>query len=92
MNKIGTIISAYLIIIQKYKFMKYENIVEQRRSLKEQLPHGYSKIVAQRAKVSQKMVCDFFAGRRNSVKVELATLEILAELSQKKKHLLEQIN
>ena len=62
-----------------------------RQDLRKKVPHGYSKEIAKRAGVSQKFVSDFLAGKANSERVEMATLEVLAELSNKKRALLEQI-
>lgn len=63
-----------------------------RKELKEKVPYGYGKKIAEKAGVSQKVVSDYLNGKINSEKVEIATLEILAEISMKKKLLLEQIS
>ena len=63
-----------------------------RKQLKEKVPYGYCKVIADRAKVTKKQVSVFLNDENvKSNNIEMATLEVLAELSQKKKALLEQI-
>ncbi len=59
--------------------------------IKNMLPHGYSKIVADKAGVSRAAVSKYLSGKSESMKIELAALEVLAELSQKKEKLLRKI-
>jgi hypothetical protein len=59
-----------------------------REELKAKIPHGYSKLIAQRAGVKNHSVSLFLHGKINSVKIEMAALEVLAELSDKKNDLL----
>jgi Transcriptional regulators len=63
----------------------------ERKDLKEKLPYGYAKLVAERAGVSSHSVSRFLNGYNNSVKIENATLEILSELYSQKKKLLKNI-
>jgi len=62
-----------------------------RKEIKKKLPHGYAKIVAERAGVSQRAVSLYLSGTHDSERIELAALQVLAELSQKKKDLLAKI-
>lgn len=64
----------------------------ERQELKAKVPHGYSKMIAKRAGVKEQAVSQFLNGKTDNVKIELATLEILAELSEKKSRLLARIN
>jgi transcriptional regulator with XRE-family HTH domain len=62
-----------------------------RASLREKVPFGYGRIIAKRAGVTPKSVSDYLNGRMNSVKIELAVLETLAELNTIKNDYLEKI-
>ena len=62
-----------------------------RIELKNHIPHGYGKIIAAKANVSERSVSNYLSGKNNSCKIEMAALEILAELSDKKKGLTEKI-
>lgn len=62
-----------------------------RKELRKKVPHGYCKLIAIRAGVNIAQVSNYFAGRSNSERVENATLEILSELSDRKKSLLNNI-
>jgi hypothetical protein len=64
----------------------------ERDELKLKVPHGYGKIIAEKAGVKEQSVSQFLIGNNNNVNIELATLEILAELSEKKNALLARIN
>lgn len=59
-----------------------------REELAKKIPYGYGKKIAERAGVSPAFVSKWMQGKADSEKVEIATLEILAELNQKKKLLL----
>ena len=63
----------------------------ERKELRDKLPYGYQKNVAERAGVSISCVSNYLKGLNNSEKVEMAILEILAELSDRKKALLDRI-
>lgn len=63
-----------------------------RQELKKRVPFGYGKKIAKRAGVSQKSVSDYLNGHTNSERIETATLEILAEISSKKKRLMQAIS
>ncbi len=62
-----------------------------RDNLKKKLPNGYHKEIALRAGVSLAAVSRYLNGKSNNNKVEFALLELLAELSDKKKELLKRI-
>lgn len=62
-----------------------------RNELKNMVPHGCGKIIAEKAGVSQRSVSLFLNGKNNSYKVEKAVLETLAELKTQQKELLEKI-
>lgn len=62
-----------------------------RNELKRKLPGGYQKEIAQRAGVSLAAVSRYLNNKNNNNKVEIAVLELLAELSDKKKELLNRI-
>lgn len=56
-----------------------------RSELKNRIPHGYCKVIASKAGVSTKSVTQFLSGKSNSHKVEMAVLQVLAELADEKK-------
>jgi len=64
----------------------------ERKELKSKVPHGYGDVIAKRAGVTKQAVSEFLNGKNNSVAIELATLEVLAELSEKKNNLIARIN
>jgi len=64
----------------------------ERDELKSKVPHGYGKIIAKKAGVKEQSVSQFLHGKNDNVNIELATLEVLAELSEKKNALLARIN
>ena len=63
----------------------------ERAELKKLVPHGYGRLIAQRADTNEMAVSKFLNGKNNSVSIELATLEILAELAEKKHGLIARI-
>ena len=57
-----------------------------RKEMRLQIPYGYGKKIASRAGVTPRFVSKYLNNSNiNSEKVEIATLEILAELANKKK-------
>lgn len=52
-----------------------------RQELKEKLPTGYQKVVANKAGVTQALVSKYLNNKTDSEKVEMAVLETLAEIS-----------
>lgn len=58
-----------------------------REQIKGKVPFGYGKKIAEKAGVSQKSVSDWLNGKTDSVRIETATLELLAELSKARKKL-----
>ncbi len=56
-----------------------------RKELKEKVPHGYGKKIAERANVSLPSITKWFKGQLDSDKIEIAVLETLAEISDNKK-------
>ena len=59
----------------------------ERIELKRLVPRGYGKLIAQRAGTNQMTVSRFLNGKNNCLAIELATLELLAELTEKKQSL-----
>jgi hypothetical protein len=62
-----------------------------RKELKEKIPYGYIKIIALKAGVSTHSVSLFLSEKTNSTKVELAALEVVSDLEQKKRTFINQI-
>jgi len=63
-----------------------------RSELKSKVPHGYGQKIADKAGVKKQAVSQFLNGKNDNVEIELAVLEILAELSEKKNSFLARIN
>lgn len=61
------------------------------KELKSKIPHGYIKVIAKRAGVSQTSVSKFLAGKFKSYRIEKAALEVLSELGIERKQLLANI-
>lgn len=61
------------------------------QEIKSLLPYGYQKLVAEKAGVTAETVSRHFTGKTNSVKVEMAALEILAALNTKKQTLTQKL-
>ena len=59
-----------------------------RNEVRKKVPYGYCKKIAIRAGGNPTQVSNYFSGKGNSERVENATLEILTELSERKKRLL----
>ncbi|MBS1525093.1 MAG: LacI family DNA-binding transcriptional regulator [Bacteroidetes bacterium] len=64
----------------------------ERSELKAKVPHGYGKKIANKAGVTKQAVSQFLNGKNDNVDIEIATLEVLAELSEKKNNLLARIS
>lgn len=62
-----------------------------RKELRKKIPYGYCRKIAMRANVNETQVSNYFSGRGNSDRVENATLEILSELSEYKRKMLNKI-
>lgn len=62
-----------------------------RRELRKKMPRGYCKEVAIRSGVSTQSVSRYFNYRQNSERIENTVLDILAEISQRKKEKLDNI-
>lgn len=62
-----------------------------RAELKSKIPHGYSKVIAEKAGVNPKSVSMYLNGKINSHKIEMAALEVLAEIGKRKNILLNDI-
>jgi transcriptional regulator with XRE-family HTH domain len=62
-----------------------------RKELKKLVPHGYGKLIAEKAGVTPKYVSQFLNEKNDSTKIEIAVLEVIAELKGKRKQLLKQI-
>lgn len=61
------------------------------KELKSKIPHGYNKVIANRAGVSQTSVSKFLSGKFKSYRIEKAILEVLSELNNERKQLLANI-
>lgn len=61
------------------------------KELKSKIPHGYCKIIAERAGVTQHSVSKFLTGKFKSQRIENAALEVIAEISKAKAKLLSEI-
>lgn len=64
-----------------------------RQELRSKIPHGYGKIIAERAGVSERSVSLFLTGKtkRGSGKIEMAALQVAAEVCGEKRKLIDQI-
>ena len=76
---------------QEFSNNKNQNTMS-REELKSKVPHGFGKIIAEKAGVKEQAVSQFLKGKNDNVKIELVTLEVLAELSEKRNSLLARIN
>ena len=63
----------------------------QREEIKAKIPHGYGKKIAERAGVDVVSVSRFINGHSNSIKIEMAALEVISEMEQQKKSLIAKI-
>ncbi len=64
-----------------------------RTEIRKKIPYGYGRIIAKKAGVSTSFLSRFLNDSEiKSERVEIAALEVLAELSQKKQLLIAQIN
>lgn len=64
-----------------------------RTEIRKKIPYGYGRVIAKRAGVSTSFLSRYLNNSDvKSERVEIATLEVLAELSQKKQTLITQIN
>jgi transcriptional regulator with XRE-family HTH domain len=64
----------------------------ERQELKTKIPHGYAKLIAEKDGVNRVTVSNWLNGKSDNVSVEIAVLEVVADLSEKKKSLLARIN
>ncbi|MHB8207788.1 helix-turn-helix domain-containing protein [Mucilaginibacter sp.] len=58
------------------------------QELKDKIPHGFGKIIAEKAGVNQCSVSKFLNGKTKSWKVENAVIEIIKELEAKRETIL----
>lgn len=58
------------------------------QELKEKIPHGFGKIVAEKAGVGEQSVSKFLNGKMRSWRIEKAVLEVIAELDQQRADIL----
>jgi hypothetical protein len=63
----------------------------QRTELKALVPYGYAKLIAMKSKTSRMTVSAFLNGKNDNITIELATLEVLAELQEKRNSLIAKI-
>lgn len=62
-----------------------------REELKSKLPHGYAKVIAEKSGVNLVTVSRWLNGKSDNQLVELAVLEIVADLTEKKNSFLSRI-
>jgi DNA-binding LacI/PurR family transcriptional regulator len=63
-----------------------------KEEIRKMIPHGYHKLIAQRAGVSETSVSAFLHDKTShSLKIETATLEILGELAEKRNALMSRL-
>jgi transcriptional regulator with XRE-family HTH domain len=62
-----------------------------RNYLKKQMPHGSAKILAEKIGVTPKSISNYITGKSNSEKIELAVLQLVADLKKKKNQLLKKV-
>ncbi len=55
-----------------------------RKELRSKIPKGYCKIIADKAGVTNQAVSSYFSAKINSEKVEIAALEVVAQLKQER--------
>ena len=58
------------------------------QKIKEKLPHGFGKVVAEKAGVTQQSVSKYLNGKVKSWKIEKAGLEVIAELEKQRNQIL----
>ncbi|QTE39505.1 hypothetical protein J3L18_10750 [Mucilaginibacter gossypii] len=63
-----------------------------REELKSKIPHGYAKMIAEKAGVNRVTVSNFLNGRNDNIMVELAALEVVADVEQKRRGYMAIIN
>ena len=63
-----------------------------RTELRKKIPQGYCDVIAKKAGVSRVSVSGYFSGRSNSRKIEIAALQVVAELEKETSNLISQIN
>ncbi len=63
-----------------------------RDELKAKIPHGYANVIAKKAGVNRITVSNWLNGRSDNQLVEIAVLEVVVELTEKKNALLARIN
>lgn len=62
-----------------------------RHQLRKKLPRGYGKVVSDRCGLSPQSVSRYFNYKQNSERIECAVLDILIEISERKKKQLNEI-
>lgn len=55
-----------------------------RTELKSKIPHGYGKIIAKKAGVTDRSVSMFLHGKINSHRIEMTILEVLSDIGKNK--------
>ena len=61
------------------------------QEIRKHIPHGYGKVIADRASVSQRSVSLVLTGKRKSHHIEMVALAVASELIEKRKKLEEVI-
>ena len=54
------------------------------QEFKQKLPHGFNKMVAERAGVNKDSVSRFLNGKTKSLRIEKVVLELISELAEKR--------
>ena len=58
--------------------------MNENQNLKEKLPHGFGKVVAERAGVSEISVSKFLNGKTSSWNIEKAVLGVISDLNKER--------
>ena len=62
-----------------------------RNYLKQQMPRGAGKLLAEKIGVTPKSISNYMTGKTNSGKIELAVLKFVGELKKEKNQLLKKV-
>ncbi|MEJ7778434.1 MAG: hypothetical protein WKF68_02490 [Daejeonella sp.] len=63
-----------------------------RAEFKKQIPRGYMKLIANKAGVGNQAVYKYFNNTLNSERIEMAALELVSEMKQKKEGFVKILN
>ena len=62
-----------------------------RQEIKELLPPGFAKVIAERSGFSKTYIYQWVQGKKESVKIEMEVMKYLADILEQKKQLLDRI-